>query len=280
MDKDTIRDTFAVMSNAYCRYPFSYFLDSMERLGLKKIDLWGGSPHFYAPEMTGKKMERLLDEITGRGMELTAYTPEVLAYAYDIASSDPKLRRKSVEYFKLHIEIADALGIPVLLVVPGRGEWDTDAETTWELYRDSMAELGEYALQAGIMLGIEQLTKASSHFVNHAGDLKRILTDVPLPSLAPVLDVGQMSLFGETVEDFTAVTGQVPLYVHMMDGNPALHLAFGDGNLPLEKIYRDLAVCGYRGTISLEINDRRYFPDPHAAIEKCLTAASGWGKEI
>ena len=48
MDQKLIREQFAVMNNAYRRYSFSYFLDSMERLGLYQIDLWGGSPHFYA----------------------------------------------------------------------------------------------------------------------------------------------------------------------------------------------------------------------------------------
>ena len=46
MEQPRIRERFSVMNNAYRAYSFSYFLDSMQRLGLDQIDLWGGYQHF------------------------------------------------------------------------------------------------------------------------------------------------------------------------------------------------------------------------------------------
>ena len=46
MDVEKIREVFSVMNNAYASYTFQFFLDSMEALGLTKVDLWGGVQHF------------------------------------------------------------------------------------------------------------------------------------------------------------------------------------------------------------------------------------------
>ena len=44
MEQPRIRERFSVMNNAYRAYSFSYFLDSMQRLGLDQIDLWAAAP--------------------------------------------------------------------------------------------------------------------------------------------------------------------------------------------------------------------------------------------
>ena len=45
MSRITMNDV-AVMSVQFVQYSFDYYLDSMRRCGLKKIDFWGGSPHY------------------------------------------------------------------------------------------------------------------------------------------------------------------------------------------------------------------------------------------
>ena len=64
--------------------------------------------------------------------------------------------------------------------------------------------------------------------------------------------------------------------IHMMDGLPSAHLSFGDGILPLEKYYDEILDFGYQGKIVLEINDRRYLPDPHAALKQCIDRIRLW----
>ncbi len=279
MDKKEIRERFAVMNNAYRRYPFSYFLDSMEQLGFNQIDLWGGSPHFYAPEMTEKKVQALRRELRERGMKLISYTPEVIGYPYDLAAENPGLRQRSVDYFRQNLEIADALEIPVLLICPGFCEQDRPREQALLRMEESLQALLEYAGDLSVRLAVEHLTKASSNLVNRsedlAGMLRRLGTETE-DRLGCVLDLGQMSVFGETVEDFFDVLGKQIFLVHMMDGTPGGHLAFGDGRLPLESYYRQLHRAGYQGPVTLEINDRRYTPDPHSAISRCIKAMEAW----
>ena len=45
MSRITMQDV-AVMSVQYEPYSFAYYLDSMNRCGLSKSDMWGGAPHY------------------------------------------------------------------------------------------------------------------------------------------------------------------------------------------------------------------------------------------
>ena len=45
MSRITMQDV-AVMSVQYVQYSFPYYLQSMEKCGLSKVDFWGGTPHY------------------------------------------------------------------------------------------------------------------------------------------------------------------------------------------------------------------------------------------
>ena len=286
MDQNLIREQFAVMNNAYRRYPFSYFLDSMERLGLYQIDLWGGSPHFYAPEMTEKKLGRFRNEVRDRGMQIIAYTPEIISYPYDLAAENAALRRRSIEYFKLNLEIADTLECPLMLIGPGFCELDHERDAAFLRFEESLEELLEYGKSSRVLLAVEHLTVNSSNLINRPQDLERLITDVDAKQsienhVGCVLDLGQMSVFGDSVSDYFETLKERIWHVHMMDGAPEGHLAFGDGCFPLEQYYIQVREGGYAGPITLEINDRRYTTDPHMALTRCVKAMENWkGAEL
>lgn len=40
------RSQLAAMNMVYNRYSFTYFLDSLERMGVGQFELWAGAPHF------------------------------------------------------------------------------------------------------------------------------------------------------------------------------------------------------------------------------------------
>ena len=61
-------------------------------------------------------------------------------------------------------------------------------------------------------------------------------------------------------------------HVHLVDGNPSGHKAWGDGNLPLDDYLRDLRRFGYDGLMTAEIFGRPYIYEPTAAHRKNLTA--------
>lgn len=276
MKQEQIRREFAVMNNAYRMYSFSYFLDSMEALGLMWVDLWGGVGHFDPYEADRAYIKRVKGELNARGLKIAAYTPELLGYPYNLADQHAGIREASLSYCRRNIEIAAELEAPVMLISPGWGMWDEPFEEAFMRAADSLGKAAETAKQCEVMLAIEHLTPQSSNLLTNADAVCRMIGAAGHPWLGAALDLGQMSVFGENVKMYLDRLGEKIRTVHMMDGTPESHLAFGDGVLPLREYYGELRAGGYKGRITLEINDGRYGKRPGEALKQCIDALGTW----
>lgn len=278
MQPETIRRRFSVMNNAYRAYSFAYFLDSMDRLGLRRIDLWGGVQHFdpFWAADDASYLSGFRSMIRDRDMELVAYTPEILAYPYNFAHPDEALRKRSVRYAVMNLEIAARLEIPIMLVSPGSGLYDVPYEESFRYSVASLTEIAAAAEKYDIILALEHLTPASSNLLTDAQKVMRLIDAVSHPRLQITLDLGQMSVFHETVSDYFTPAPDKIANIHIMDGDPSCHLAFGDGILPLRDYLTQIDSFGYRGPLTLEINDARYLRTPHEALEQCVRELRGF----
>ena len=93
------RSQLAAMNMVYNRYSFTYFLDSLERMGVGQFELWAGAPHFCHFIQSLSDAGKLRKEVGLRGLKIVCLTPEQVLYPHNIASSDRELRRFSLEYF-------------------------------------------------------------------------------------------------------------------------------------------------------------------------------------
>lgn len=276
MKKEQIRREFAVMNNAYRMYSFSYFLDSMEALGLTWVDLWGGVQHFDTFTADSVSLKSFRKILSARGMKVAAYTPELLGYPFNLADRHRQIRENSLGCCRKNIEIAAELEAPVMLISPGWGMWDEPFEEAFMRAADSLGKAAETAERCGVRLALEHLTPQSSNLLTNLDAVCRMLGAAGHPRLGAALDLGQMSVFGETIGMYFDRLGEKILIVHMMDGTPESHLAFGDGVLPLKEYYGELRARGYEGTVTLEINDSRYGRTPGEALEKCIGVLRTW----
>ena len=277
--KIDITKSIAVMSYPYCHYTFDFFLNSMEKLGVKNIEIWGASPHFYIEDVTREQISLLKDRLNAKGLRVTCFTPEQVTYPYNIAAREPGLRKRSVEYFKRNISLAAEIGAPLMIVSAGWGYLNESREEALERAQDSLYKLAHYAEKVGVTLALEALTKISSNLINYASELAQMVKAVSSPALAGMLDVGQMAILGETVGDYFRALGGPPVYMHVMDGRPAGHLAFGDGILPVYSYILEAMELGYTGVFSMEMNDRQYYLEPDLAIGKSLELLKGCAGE-
>lgn len=263
-----------------CGSNFSYqhhhrqrFLDDMVDLGLSTIELWGIAPHLYLPHASADEVRRLRREFTERELTLYSLTPEQVVYPVNIASGDPVLRQASVDLFLRGAEVCSELEGRYLFLTPGRGYEDEPASEGWKRAVDSIATIAGRAETLGVDCLFEPLQRVESNLVNNTADMKRMVAEIGAPNLSMVLDTVAMAVAGESVQDyFTAFPGQVA-HVHFVDGTPAGHLAWGDGELPLADYFRDLVAQGYEGRMTFEIfGDGSYALDPRPVLERCLAA--------
>jgi protein FrlC len=95
---------------------------------------------------------------------------------------------------------------------------------------------------------------------------------VKLPNLFVALDTVAMAVAGETIDNYFETFGDRIRHVHLIDGTPAGHMAWGDGELPLGDYLDGLAKAEYSGYLSFEIFGAKNIFDPYSAYQRSIDA--------
>lgn len=256
---------------AYQHINFTHFLDDMVDLELRELELWGIAPHLHIPQLTSSDVERITKQISERELTVRCITPEQVMYPVNIASPDPVLRAGSIAFFRRAAEVGAELGAQYLFLTPGRGFEDEPADPAWRRSADALAEIGTYAASLGLSCLLEPLQRVESNLINSAAQLSQMMAEQDTNIFSVVLDVVAMHAAGDTVSNYAAAFPDSIGHVHLIDGNPTGHLAWGDGVLPLAEYVRELASIDYRGRITFELfGDGQYSLNPRPAVEQSI----------
>lgn len=269
-------DQLAGMNCHYIRHSFEYFLRSMQELDLKNIEIWGAAPHYFADYFDKSMVQDLKARVISHGLKVICLTPEQVTYPINIAANEDYLRELSVRNHLKTLEHAAILECGMMLLTPGYGNLDEPREEAWKRSADSITRIVRRAEELGVTVALEHLSPISSNLINTAIQLRQMLDEVKSPNLKVTMDVVQVGIVGETVEDYFRILGKDIAHIHFVDGTPGGHLALGDGMLPLQKDLAEISKNDYRGYLSMEIADRRYFFDPKAADRKSAEHYMQW----
>ncbi|GAA2777223.1 sugar phosphate isomerase/epimerase family protein [Nonomuraea dietziae] len=180
-----------------------------------------------------------------------------------MASPVTWLRAASIAMFRRAAELAAELGAELLLLTPGRGFEDEPLEAAWRRSVDAVGEIAAYAETLGVACVLEPLQRVESNLVNDSRTLARMLDEIGSSNVGAVLDTVGMAVAGESVDDYFDSLGDRVRHVHLVDGSPAGHLAWGDGRLPLAEYLTALERRGYGGRMTFELfGDGTYAFDP------------------
>jgi protein FrlC len=272
-DNGVSRITFAQvagMNMHYVFYPFECFLDAVVRCGISRVEVWGGAPHAQVEELTPRRVTRLRREIELRGLEVVCFTPEQCVYPVNLAAAERGLRRRSVRYFAQAVRAAAELGTGKLLITSGWGYFNEPTDEAWKRSRESLSEVAEVAGENGVTLALEPLQRTESNLVTSLDSLGAMLGELCSPHARACLDTVAMAAAGDTIAAYFDRLGGDLVHVHLTEGDPTGHLAWGDGKLPLGDYLHELGERGYRGSLTLEIGDERYVRDPEAATRRAV----------
>lgn len=266
----------SAMNCHYAHHSLDYFLDAAVKNGLQNVELWGASPHLHVEDATPSMIKEVREKIAARHLRLICFTPETVVYPVNIAAEEEYIRRRSLKSMKRAVEVAAGLGTGMMLLTAGWGYVEGDRAETLERSLESIDKLVKKAEQEGIILALEHLSPISSNIVNRASDLKSVLETIRSPNLKAMFDTCQVHLAGENVKDYFKLLGEDIVHVHIVDGTPGGHLAFGDGILDLQQDVREMEDYGYSGYLSMEIADRKYFAHPEEADRKSIEKFREW----
>ena len=272
MSKITM-DNFAVMSVQYVHYSLEEYLDSMVKNGLKHVDLWGGIPHYCRldypfAEDAKQKIGSIRAMMEERGLDVSVYTPETLAYPYSFSHPEEEVRKRTVDYFSMAMDDALLFGTNKVFLNSGCGLLDLPREESFARLVDTYKKIAAIAEQKGIELVLEQLQPYESNLVLNLQDIKRVLDEVDSPAMYICVDVVAMAVAGEELKDYFEVLGRERIkLIHFAD---TCHYILEDGELPLKDYLKTLEEYDYDGIVDLEINDSIYWDDPHESIRKSV----------
>lgn len=257
---------------AYQHLPFDRFLDDAAELGREHLELWGIAPHLHVPQIGDAEARAIRRRAESRGLAVRCLTPEQVMYPVNLASPVTWLRARSVALFRRAAELCAELGAGLLLLTPGRGFEDEPVEAARRRSVDAVGEITAYAATLGVTCVLEALQRVESNLVNDSRALAAMIDEVGAPNLGAVLDTVAMAVAGESVDDYFDALGDRVRHVHLIDGRPAGHLAWGDGSLPLASYVESLGRRGYTGHLTFELfGDGTYAFEPRPAVERCLS---------
>ena len=255
-----------MFTSGYQRNPLEHcFMDAKE-YGYDYIELWGGRPHAYAPDLKAGDINEVRRLIEKYEMPVLGYTPEHNAYPYNYMIGSEAQRRDAVDYLKLSLEMAKEMGAEFVLTSPANGGYLATYDQLWSRLEKNIQELGDYAAKLEIKLVVEALTPYESNFFTRANDLVELFRRVDNPYVVGKCDIVPPFVQHESIMAYFDKLGNKMDHMHIIDGENGsdTHLIPGEGNIPIKEMLYEMKRIGYDKTATLElvtnyINEPRFY---------------------
>lgn len=255
-----------MFTSGYQRNPLEHcFMDAKE-YGYDYIELWGGRPHAYAPDLKAGDINEVRRLIEKYEMPVLGYTPEHNAYPYNYMIGSEAQRRDAVDYLKLSLEMAKEMGAEFVLTSPANGGYLATYDQLWSRLEKNIQELGDYAAKLEITLVVEALTPYESNFFTRANDLVELFRRVDNPYVVGMCDIVPPFVQHESIMAYFDKLGNKMDHMHIIDGENGsdTHMIPGEGNIPIKEMLYEMKRIGYDKTATLElvtnyINEPRFY---------------------
>jgi sugar phosphate isomerase/epimerase len=178
-------------------------------------------------------------------------------------ANDPARRRTAIEDNRRAIDEAAALGTDTLvLVVGGLPEGSRDLPGARARVADAIGELVEYALDAGVRLGLEPLHPiycADRAVLSTLDQALDVAERFPVDAVGVIVDafhlwwdpnvLGAIARAGERIASFQVCDWVLPLPADSLLARGMM----GDGHIDFRALRKAVGAAGYTGDIEVEI---------------------------
>ena len=258
---------------SFQHHPLRWTIEKLSAMGFAQMELWGVAPHLDLFHDNHARLAEVKAILRDNGMTVRCFTPEQVLYPINIASGDRGYREASVERFLRAADICAELGARYLFLTPGRGFECESRQTAWANSIQSINRIAAHARSLGVSCLLEPLQRLESNIVTHADALESYWRALDGDDIDIVLDLVAMATANDSVDGYFERFGKRVAHVHVVDGTPAGHLVWGEGNLPLDDYLGQLGRRGFAGTLTFEpFGNGSYALDPVSAWRRCLEA--------
>ena len=253
------------------RWPLERAFAGARRLGYDYIELWGGRPHAFAPDLRGGGLGEVLALEEKYRMPVYVYTPEHNAYPYNYMLGGQAQWEDAMAYLELCLETGKGLAAEYTLSCGGHGGYGGPRRALWERLLRSLRRLAARAEALDHKILLESLTPWESNLCTTAGELAQALEEVDSPCLLGMCDLAPPAAAGEPAEHYLDLLGEKLAHLHLVDadGHSDAHLIPGEGALLLPELLGELAERSYRGKATIELVTA-YQAEPALAARRAL----------
>jgi 2-keto-myo-inositol isomerase len=179
------------------------------------------------------------------------------SYQGGLLLSQGEQRRAHYDHYRRRLDLCQALGIPILLIVADFV--DSPDQTALERSVVSLKEAAQWAACCGVRLALE--FRGSSRFCSSLDTAVALVSHCGEPNVGVSLDVFHYYTGPSKFEDLALLTPRMLAFVQVSDlaGVPrelagdADRVLPGDGDFHLAPIMQQLHTLGYDGWVSLEL---------------------------
>lgn len=201
--------------------------------------------------MGDEKVDFLRQLIGEVGLEVTCTTG--LAKADDIASADPAIRARGLDYMRWAIDTAAGLGAALLTGVVyapwGQfGPGDKAARTARSAA--SLATLAPQLEATGVTLGLEAINRFETDLLNTAAEATALARATGSPRIGVLLDAFHMNMEEKDIGAAIRGTADHLVHFHCVENDRGVP---GSGHTPWPDVFAALRDIGYDRRLTCEM---------------------------
>lgn len=260
---------FSFLTYQFCRFPLKRCFELAHLYGFEGVEVWGARPHAYAYDMNQYRIADINKWKTDNHVEISMYTPEILAYPYSLTSSLPEEYDDTIRYLKQCLETAARIGTTNMQVTCPHPGYGVNMDEVYSQVVEAFQILSLRAEQLGVNIVMEALSPSEGNLLTTAYDLKKIIKNVGSPYFKGMLDVVPPVIANEPIASYFEELGDDMAYIHICnsDEKTEFHSQLDTGCIPIVDLFQVFQNYHYDGWCSLELL-APYFKDPELYLSQ------------
>ncbi|MDX1601084.1 MAG: sugar phosphate isomerase/epimerase family protein, partial [Anaerolineales bacterium] len=240
----------------YADEPLEETFHRLARFGYQGVELKGEPEQYDAGRVRSLAEQYELEITSVLGWALASIPGR------DLASPNAASREQAVEYASRCVDLAAAVGAPIVVVIPAAAgrtapaggphdprSWREGYSSEWGHAVDSVKQAAAYAREYDITLALEPINRYETFLVKNVEEGLRFIEEVGAGNLKLHLDTFHMNLEEPNPARAVRKAGDSLVNMHLSDSN---RQAPGKGHFDFESLFAALQAIEYRGALALE----------------------------
>ena len=261
---------FGLFTCGYQRENLNQAFKDAASFGYDYVELWGGRPHAYAPDLLKGDAHEIRKLSEKYGIPVLIYTPEHNAYPFNYMMGSYAQWQDSIEYLKSAVKASALIGAEATLISIGHSGGLSPKDRHRRLL-ESLQLIAEEAEKRKQYLLLENLTPMESDGFNRLEDYACLFNELP-ESIRAMCDVVVPFVQKQDPAEYYRILGPRMRHIHLTDSNgmDESHIMPGDGIMDIGNVLHDFRTDGYDGNVTIELVTN-YIDKPSESAELAIT---------